>query len=282
MRSSLAVLAFTLILSSQADPAVSSVPVVDRTFIFENPTLDLLAVTALAKKKSPTPAPAPASNILPLLVLSGALNNRGGTYFGNSYDQFGNPQDPVKKALLLSGIASGSVSPLTAVAMDRNPGMTTADTLVASALGNNPLTSLLILNQPPGQGLLNGGGIFGQQGYYGGSYNGFYNQGGLGGQGYYQGGLGGQGYYNQGGLGNQGILPALVVAGAVGGSTSGLGTLLALGALGGGFGNNRGYTNGYFNGGYQNGAYYNGGYTGGFYNQGSFGNVGNNLHNLFG
>jgi len=253
MRSSLALFVFVLFGVAQADPDAKPK---DKSFLFQNPTLDLLALSTLTPK-SPTPAPAASSNILPLLALSGAFNGGGGV----TYDQYGNPQDPIKKAVLLSGIASGSVSPLTAVALDRNPGMTSEDSLVASALGNNPLTNLLVLNEPQGQGLVDdGGSLFG-------------------------------GYNNQGGIfggGGGGVLPALAVASAVGGNSNGLGTLLALDALGGLNNNNGPYYSNSYNGGY-NGGYYNGysgdpynSYNGGYNNGGLFGNVGNNLNNLFG
>jgi len=247
MRSSLACFALMFFGVAQVDAAPDAQ---DRSFLFQNPTLDLLALSTLTPK-TPTPAPA-SNNILPLLALSGAFNGGGGV----TYDQYGNPQDPVKQAVLLSGIASGSVSPLTAVAMDRNPGMTSADGVVVSALGNNPLTNLLVLNEPPGQGLVDdGGNLFGNQ-------NG----------------------YNQGGIfGGGGVLPALAVASAVGGNSNGLGTLLALDAFGGLNNNNGGFYNSY-NGGY-NGGYYNGygdPYNGGYNNGGPFGNIRNNLHNLFG
>jgi nuclear pore complex protein Nup98-Nup96 len=261
--------------------------------------MDLLAMSALAKKKDSTPTPAPAGNLLSLLLLTGALNggggggifgnSGGGGIFGNSYyDEYGNVQDPAKKAILLSGLASGSVSPLTAVAMDRNPGMSTTDSLVVSALGNNPLTSLLVLNQAPGQGFGNGGSLFGNGGgLFGNQRFGSYDN----------------GYYNSGNgiLGGGGVLPALVVASAVGGS-GGLGTLLALDALGGRNNNNGGFYNGgYYNGGVTNGGFYNGGVVnggfynggvvnGGYYNNGGYfggssgllGNVGNSLNNIFG
>jgi hypothetical protein len=252
--------------------AASGGGLTDRSFLFNNPTLDLLAISSLSKKSAPTPKP-PASSALNFLVLSQVLggNGFGGNGFGGNgfnrlfgnpyYDQYGVPQDPAKKAILLSGIASGAVSPLTAVAMDRNPGMTTADSLVVSALGNNALTNLLVLNQAPGQGLVNNGGVFG---------NGF-------GQGVFGNGFG-QGIFGS----NNGVLPALAVASAVGGS-GGLGTLLALDALGG-VNNNGGYYNnggGYYNGGSYNGGYYSGGlFNGGFGNV--LGNVGNSLNNIFG
>jgi len=323
--------------------------------------LDLVALSSLAPRKS-SPSPAPASNLLPLLLLSGALNG-GGSDFGNNdfgnndfgnnditYDQYGNPENPVKQAILLSGIASGSVSPLTAVAMDRNPAMTTTDSVVVSALGNNPLTSLLVLDKAPGQGLLDGGGLLGDnQGRYdyapeqggifddGQSYYNGYAPGQVilgGDQSYYNGyapapvlygsdqgsyytpapvlfsgpavqgsyGSYDNGYNNQylgNGYNNQyynnpysnnglssGILPALVVASAAGGS--GLGSLLALSALGG-LGNN-GPDSGYNGGVYNGGGFYNGGvynYNGGNGYWGSsnnnlLSNVGNNLNNIFG
>jgi len=218
-------------------------------------------------------------------------NPYGNNPYGNN--PYGN--SPLKNAVLLSGVASGSVSPFAAVAASDNPGFTAADGLVVSSLGNNALSNLLVLGQAPGQGLLDNGGPFApgySSGPFGPSYysspysspfgttyynapyatvpaytpaytaslpittsytppiyNGpYYNSGP-----YY-----GNGPYNNG---ISGALPTLALAGALGGGSSGLGTLLALGALS----NNNGY-----------GGYY------GNYNGGLLGNVNANLNNLFG
>jgi len=203
--------------------------------------------------------PTPSSSVLPLLLLSGALGG-GNNLFGQPYyDQYGNYQDPTKKAILLSGLASGTVNPVTAVALDRNPAMTTKDTLVASALGNNPLTNLLILDQPIGTGLTDnnyGTGLFGNT--FGNAFgNGFGNS-----------------------FGNNG-LATLAVASAVGGS--GLGAVLALNALD----NRPSYSSSYYvpltcvNGVCSGGYYTSGGY--GYGNSGSIlNNVNQNLHQIFG
>jgi len=211
--------------------------------LFSNP-LDLLALAALAPKPAPTPAP-PTSDILPLLLLTGALNGgQGGGLlggvFGNGatqYDQNGNPVNPIKNVVLLSGVVSGAVSPLTAAAMDQNPGMTTTDSLVVEGLGNNALTNLLVLNKPQGEGLVESGdnSLFPQ---YPTQFPGQNNI-----------------------FGGGGVLPALALASAVGGDNSGgLGALLEFSALNSDTSNSGPYNNG----GFYSGPSFNGGYSGGF------------------
>lgn len=69
--------------------------------------------------------------------------------FGPQYGpQYGHQEqeDPLKKVVLLSGMASGKINPLAAVAMDRNQGMSAMDTVLVSSMGNNGLTTALALS----------------------------------------------------------------------------------------------------------------------------------------
>jgi len=146
--------------------------------------------------------------------------------------------------------------------MDRNPGMTTQDTLVASALGNNALTNLLVLDQPIGTGLTDnnaGTGLLGNtlSNTFGNAFN---------------------------GVGNNN-LATLAVASAVGGG-SGLGTVLALDALGNqqpSYSSPSYYVPTSCVNGVCSGGYYTSGYNSG-YGSGNniLSNVNQNLHQIFG
>jgi len=64
--------------------------------------------------------------------------------------------------VLLTGVTSGKVNPLAAVAMDRNQGMSAVDTALVSSMGNNGLSTLVALNGGLGASSNNGGqGLFG-------------------------------------------------------------------------------------------------------------------------
>jgi len=75
------------------------------------------------------------------------------------------PNDPLKQAVILNGIEKGTINPVTAVGLDRNPGMNAIGATLVSSLGDNPLTTALAVNG--GFGGNNyysqfGGNVFGQ------------------------------------------------------------------------------------------------------------------------
>jgi hypothetical protein len=95
-------------------------------------------------------------------------------HYGPSYgppSRYGPPryeeprEDPLKKIVLLSGMASGKINPLTAVAINQNQGMSAADTALVSSMGNNGLTTAIALT-----GGFSGGN--GQSGLFGGDSHG--------------------------------------------------------------------------------------------------------------
>jgi hypothetical protein len=86
------------------------------------------------------------------------------------------PNDPLKQAVILSGIQKGTINPVTAVGLDRNPGMSALGAQVFSSLGDSPITTALAVN-----GGLGGNNYYSQYGgnVFGGSGVGnllFYDQ----------------------------------------------------------------------------------------------------------
>jgi len=87
---------------------------------------------------------------------------RSGYDYSDNYDD---NSDTLKKAVLLSGVSSGKLNPVTAVALS-NSHMSTTDTAVATSLGNG-FATVAALGAENGQG-----GLFGSSSG-GGSSNGF-------------------------------------------------------------------------------------------------------------
>lgn len=84
-----------------------------------------------------------------------------GDGWGPRYEQRDN-NDPLKKVVLLSGVTSGQINPLTAVAMDRNNGMSAADTALVSSLGDGASTVVALSGGLGGRS--GSGGLFGGSG----------------------------------------------------------------------------------------------------------------------
>jgi hypothetical protein len=59
--------------------------------------------------------------------------------YGQGYDD-DEESDPLKKAILLSGVTSGKINAAAAVALDRNSGMSATDTAIVSSMGNGMAT----------------------------------------------------------------------------------------------------------------------------------------------
>jgi len=86
----------------------------------------------------------------------------GGEDYG--YDDGQSQDDSLKKVVLLSSLSSGQVNPVTAVALDRNKGMSAADTALVSSLGSGVSTALALTGGFGGNGGSQGGGLFGNSG----------------------------------------------------------------------------------------------------------------------
>jgi len=84
----------------------------------------------------------------------------GGDDYG--YDDGQSQDDSMKKVVLLSSLSSGQVNPMTAVALDRNKGMSAADTALVSSMGNGVSTALALTGGFGGSG--SQGGLFGNSG----------------------------------------------------------------------------------------------------------------------
>jgi len=52
----------------------------------------------------------------------------------------------LKQAIILNGIQQGTINPVTAVGLDRNPDMSALGATVFSSLGNTPLATALAVN----------------------------------------------------------------------------------------------------------------------------------------
>jgi hypothetical protein len=52
----------------------------------------------------------------------------------------------LKQAIILNGIQQGTINSVTAVGLDRNPGMSALGAQVFSSLGDSPLTTALAVN----------------------------------------------------------------------------------------------------------------------------------------
>jgi len=102
------------------------------------------------------PAPQPQYAPAPQYAQRGYQDSYG---YDSHYDT--QREDPLKKMVLLSGVTSGKVNPLAAVAMDNNKGMSTTDAVVISSLGNSPTSTLLAMSGGLGGGSSSGGSMFG-------------------------------------------------------------------------------------------------------------------------
>jgi len=80
---------------------------------------------------------------------------------GSGYDYDNGDSSSLKKAVILSGVTSGKLNPVTAVAMDRNNGMSATDTAIASSLGNGFATVAAMGGLDSHSSSSSGGGMFG-------------------------------------------------------------------------------------------------------------------------